>query len=328
MTREESGAGGGNTETSVASVEDAFSVLGDETRLRILLELAEVVRERGHGEGLPFAELRRRAGVDDSGRFNYHLSKLEDGFIEHTEGEYVARFPALSVVSAVYAGIYGGVDGATSQRMETDRECQLCDRPIQVRYEGHTLWMECEKHGMSDRYEVVPPGAYRNRSLRELEQVVFTRVLVNLFLARRGICLQCWGPTSIDYPVEQPPVEEIVDEQFDDSVEEFDELVEEFGEFDEFIGTDVHCERCWNQLRSPLRSVVAIHPVVLGAHRERGYGLLETVRNVTRIGEESVCETELHGTDPASATVRIDLDDETLVLDVDEECSVVDYRWE
>jgi len=309
MPDDSESASGDTGDASVASVEGAFSVLGDETRLRILLELAEVAGNRGIGAGLAFSELRQRVGVDDSGRFNYHLRKLEDGFVEKTDGEYVARFPALAVVSAVYAGTYRDVDDAPSRTTEIDIECQLCDRPLQAHYEEHTLWLECVEHGRSDEFSVVPPGAYRDRGLEELVRVVYTRTLVNLFLARRGICLQCWGPMSIDYPVGTP---------LSDGADGLDELV----------GTDVHCERCWNRSLSPLRTVVATHPLVLGFHREHGYDLLDTVVNVTRVGDASACESEPHGTDPASATVRITLDGETLALAIDETCTVVDYRWQ
>lgn len=301
---------GSSGKRRVDEVEDAFSVLGDETRLRILLVLVEVARERGLGEGLTFSELRGRVGVEDSGRFNYHLSQLRDGFVEKADGEYVARFPGLAVVSAVYAGLYtdGDADADGSHTATTDRDCQLCSRPLQIHYEDNALWLECPEHGAMDRYSAVPPGAATGRSLEELARTVYTRVLVNLFLARHRVCLQCWGVTTIEYPVEQPHVSE------------------RFAE--EFVWARLRCTRCWNQLRPPLRTVVATHPVVLGAFRERGYDLMETVRQVARIGDEQVCETELHGTDPPGATLRIELEGETLVLTVDETCTVVERRRE
>lgn len=52
------------------SVTDALEVLGNEIRVSILRELAEA-------DGpLSFTELRERAGVRDTGKFNYHLEKL------------------------------------------------------------------------------------------------------------------------------------------------------------------------------------------------------------------------------------------------------------
>lgn len=88
----------GNETDVVGSPENAFSVLGDEVRLEILLVLAE---QMGEKSGLTFSELRERVGVKDSGRFNYHLDKLGDGFIKKTDDGYVPRYPGLAVVSAV-----------------------------------------------------------------------------------------------------------------------------------------------------------------------------------------------------------------------------------
>jgi DNA-binding transcriptional ArsR family regulator len=88
---------------SVDLPEEVFSALGDETRLRILLELAAVANERGVGAGLSFSELRQRVGVEDSGRFNYHLDTLSGGFITKRDGQYVPLGPTVTF-SAVNGG--------------------------------------------------------------------------------------------------------------------------------------------------------------------------------------------------------------------------------
>jgi DNA-binding transcriptional ArsR family regulator len=65
-----------------ATPSDALDVLSDETRVRIIRALAEA-------EGaLAFSELRRAAGVEDDGRFNYHLSPVCDHFAREREGGY------------------------------------------------------------------------------------------------------------------------------------------------------------------------------------------------------------------------------------------------
>lgn len=73
---------------------DALTVLADETRIAILRALADA-------EGaLAFSELRRRAGVDDAGRFNYHLSKLREYFVREVDGGYALRHAGSRVVAA------------------------------------------------------------------------------------------------------------------------------------------------------------------------------------------------------------------------------------
>ncbi|NIS32577.1 MAG: helix-turn-helix domain-containing protein, partial [Actinobacteria bacterium] len=49
----------------------AYGLLGSEPRIGILQALGEADRP------VTFSELKERVDVDDSGRFNYHLSKLE-----------------------------------------------------------------------------------------------------------------------------------------------------------------------------------------------------------------------------------------------------------
>ena len=72
----------------------AFALLGDATRLRILRELWEAQRD-APDEGVPFEALRERAGVDDSGRFNYHLGKLTGRFVERGDDGYRLRFAGV-----------------------------------------------------------------------------------------------------------------------------------------------------------------------------------------------------------------------------------------
>lgn len=78
--------------------DDAFSVLGNETRMEIIQELADA------SDRLPFSELRDRVGVSDSGQFNYHLDKLVGHFVEDTEDGYGLRRAGERVIEAVVSG--------------------------------------------------------------------------------------------------------------------------------------------------------------------------------------------------------------------------------
>jgi DNA-binding transcriptional ArsR family regulator len=104
---------------------DALAVLGDETRIAILRVLAEAE------EPLPFSELRRRAGVDDAGRFNYHLSKLREYFVREQDGGYTLRHAGSRIVAT--AGVAGSAAGAEELRDMDERaddkhtdDCPVC----------------------------------------------------------------------------------------------------------------------------------------------------------------------------------------------------------
>ncbi|WP_227131682.1 winged helix-turn-helix domain-containing protein [Halorubellus salinus] len=62
---------------------DPLEVLGNEVRVRVLRALADADRP------LAFSELRRRSDVRDTGRFNYHLDRLTDYFVDATDDGYV-----------------------------------------------------------------------------------------------------------------------------------------------------------------------------------------------------------------------------------------------
>lgn len=103
-------------------VTDALDVLCNEIRMSILRELAEA-------EGaLAFSELRERVGIRDSGKFNYHLTKLCSYFVRETQGGYELGHAGTRVIAA--ADPRGG-DLPTSQT-ETDGgepeadECRVC----------------------------------------------------------------------------------------------------------------------------------------------------------------------------------------------------------
>lgn len=295
--------------TQVNSLDEVFSILGDETRIEILLELAAVASDQGIGEGLGFAALRERVGVTDSGRFNYHLGRLTGQFVTKREDSYIARWPALMLVAAIRAGQYEDTD-LTTERATTEFTCHLCDRALEVRFESGTLGtgvlMSCPEHGEMDGYWF-PPGVRSGRSVREAMRVAYTRLLENVRLARRGICMECWGRVSTDYVLDKPDTEG--DPQLEDQI------------FVQFA-----CERCWNQLGVPVRTYVGTYPVVAAAFRERGYRPLDATDAMT--GERGItCEDRLVREEPTGVSVRIGFDDETLVLTLDEGCSVVDHEW-
>lgn len=69
-------------ETDVSSAADEFELLASPVRLEILLALAD------GDEPLRYTDLRAATSVDDNGKLNYHLRKLE-AYVSNDDGEYV-----------------------------------------------------------------------------------------------------------------------------------------------------------------------------------------------------------------------------------------------
>ncbi len=103
----------------------ALDALTHETRVAILRTLADTDRP------LPFSDLRTRVGVEDPGRFNYHLNELQEHFLRTTGDGYELNYRGERVLVAA-----GGVD-----TVEDDDACPVCgdedcDRLIHVHLQG------------------------------------------------------------------------------------------------------------------------------------------------------------------------------------------------
>jgi len=84
-----------------AALAALFDLLSDETRLRIVSALAAHAHAVPDDPSLGFAALRQRVGARDSGRFNYHLRKLDGTLVERTQGGYALSRAGRHVVSVV-----------------------------------------------------------------------------------------------------------------------------------------------------------------------------------------------------------------------------------
>jgi hypothetical protein len=284
-----------------------MSTLGNDTRLQILLELAAVANDEGMGSGLPFSALRDRVGVADSGRFNYHLDELTDQFVTKLDDEYVARYPGLAVVAALYAGEHRDPAEGSRRSVPTEFTCPDCSRQATATYGRESVysgvWLECPEHGSFDTYPV-PPGACHDRSLADLLDVAYMRAHTNIRLARHGVCLECWGSVTITYPAESDCASP---------------------DGNQVVRAEIDCQRCWNWLSLPLRSVLVTYPPVQAMFLRHGYRPAEAAEQVTGPDGVADCETTLHD-DSHGATVRYELHGEEHVLTVDEACSVVEHR--
>lgn len=92
---------------------DALEVLGNDIRIRILQVLADA------SEPLTFTELREAVGVRDTGKFNYHLTKLCEYFVRETTDGYELGHAGARVVTASHTA-------ALDEAIEPVEECPVC----------------------------------------------------------------------------------------------------------------------------------------------------------------------------------------------------------
>ena len=130
--------------TDPEAAADAFDALSDPTRVAILRKLVtRFHRDDGHTVG--FAELRRAVGVDDPGRFNYHLDTLAPRFVaKHDEG-YSPTVAGRRAVESAESGVYA--ESAEPRSGTVDYDCPECGEALTAAYENRHIGVSCDDHG-------------------------------------------------------------------------------------------------------------------------------------------------------------------------------------
>jgi hypothetical protein len=164
---------------------------GDESRMRIVQALVEHRSEQPRDPGLPFSALRDASGIRDSGRFNYHLDKLRDRFVEEENGEYRLTYAGRKLGIALVSGTYrSGISKGPTEFGTCPRED--CGATLLARYEEGNVVVDCENDHRSFRTGL-PPGAAVDRSMEELFGVVVRSIFSDLETVQEGICPYCYG---------------------------------------------------------------------------------------------------------------------------------------
>ncbi|WP_255168527.1 winged helix-turn-helix domain-containing protein [Natrononativus amylolyticus] len=180
---------GGKEPTLEETVGDAFDLLSDETRLRILEALTERLRAQPGEPALGFSDLRRAVGRRDSGNFNYHLQQLVGRYVVETDGGYRLSASGLNVVTAIIAGTYDRADEPLAG--EVDDPCPLCGETLSASYEDSLLEVSCP----NDHWfrNLLPRGAVADRQLSAVVRLMTLRTRRDLELSQEGVCPWCYG---------------------------------------------------------------------------------------------------------------------------------------
>jgi hypothetical protein len=174
----------------------ALKAVGDESRMRIVQSLVEHRREHPKNPGLSFSDLREAVGIRDSGRFNYHLDKLRDRFVEEDDGEYKLTYAGRQIAIALVSGEYQS--GVSKDPIEHGT-CPVedCTATLFARYEDGYVRLDC-----ADDHQVFqtgfPPVAAVERPMEKLLDVVVHRVYDDLGMLQEGVCPQCYGAAGYE----------------------------------------------------------------------------------------------------------------------------------
>ena len=184
--------------------DEAFVALGNETRIGILQVL-----QNADGP-LAFSELRDRVGIDDPGRFNYHLGKLTGHFVAKGEDGYTLRTAGTRIIEGVLSGAVTEAPILNPTRLEAP--CPYCGENVEVSYQGERLLTRCTECPGSFKGSTVqstpagtialfdlPPVGLQGRTPREVLETAFRWTHLEYLTLAAGICPRCSG--TVDHSV-------------------------------------------------------------------------------------------------------------------------------
>lgn len=165
---------------------EAFSIVGNETRLSILKALWAA-----EDRPVRFSRLRKQVGIRDSAQFNYHLDKLTGQFVIRTDRGYDLRNAGKRVVQAVLSGSFN--EHPHVEPFTVDSPCTRCGGSLRARYEDEQLSIVCPDCERGHGTYPFPPGGLNDRSREELLTAFDQRVRHVYCLAADGVCPACGG---------------------------------------------------------------------------------------------------------------------------------------
>lgn len=315
-------AAAGATSSYVA---EAFSALGNETRLAILLALWERYDPFTDANAVSFSDLYDTIGLRDSGQFNYHLDKLTGHFIRKSDDGYELRRAGQKLVRAVIAG--RGLEEPEFGPAEIDLDCWLCGAPTAVTYQDEWLYhvcTECDGLFAGDAEEPdgylggmsLDPAGLTHRSPEDLLAVSWMRTMHHLHMGVESICNECSGEMARSLHIcgEHEP---------DGGV------CTNCGRHVPVVGR-LRCTVCKTTHMAPPRLFLAYHPAVIAFYHEHGitiqYGRT-TVETFTDITEHVLeAKQEVISNDPPQVRVTFTHNDDTISLTLESDLKVIEER--
>ena len=307
----------GPTEGPDLSPEEAFVVLGNETRLKILQVLGD------HGGVMSFTALRNAVGIRQGGQFNYHLDKLVGHFVAKTEAGYSLRIPGQRIVEAVLSGTV--TMDPKLDLTELEFTCRICGHPISVSYQLERLELYCSgcagqykreekgresvldtSDGWLGGYQLSPAGAVDRNPIELLYASSLRSHLANVARSN-GLCPACDGR-----------VERVVTVCEDHSAQ--DGLCD-VCQRRHAIQVTISCTQCPDELDGMAVNVLVAD---LGLRRFVADQGIDPLTEGFRWGWDY--EEQIHSTDPLDASFIFEVNGETIAVTVNESLDVVDME--
>lgn len=288
-------------ESEPLSPEDAFALFGHDLRVSMLLELAEA-----DGRSLPFSELRRRVEERDSGKFSYHLSKLEDRFVarDPDTDEYRLLYPGHHIIDTIQAGVYH--EQASLEGVSLDGVCVHCGGPLKFDYDtvtsGRVSCRDCDRILLGYPFD---PGGLTDRDGDAVARAYDVRARTTWESAHHGVCPVCSGRVGAAFDADVPP-----------------RLA---ATHDHPVLVAFDCEQCSYFVNAPVGALLTWNPEVVAFLVERDVDVRERrLWELPLVVDPDAVTVE--SDDPWRVAVTVSADEETRVATLDETVSVVAFE--
>lgn len=301
-----------STDTPRLSPDEAFDLLGDETRIGILHALWEMYDPHAEDNSVAFSSLYDHAEGRDSGNFSYHLQKLTDQFVRKTADGYMLTPSGFEIIQAVIAG--AATERPTLDPTTVDATCPRCECPVLIAYEDGSIWAWCS--GCSGYWRgngtffgfSLPPEGLRNRNADEIFDATIAYSIRRFETMCDGVCPECAGVVTASLAV--------------CGNHEADESICERCGF-HYLGTITFvCDSCKFAWRSPSWAPLQYHPAVASFYYD--HGIEHVTGSWDALRRSFDWDEKLLSTDPARLRITIVCENEAFHATIDERGSVVD----
>jgi DNA-binding transcriptional ArsR family regulator len=305
----------GRIEAGGVTPTEAFSILGNETRISVLQALWE------GEEPMSFSDLREAVGVD-KGNFNYHLNELSH-FVRRCEEGYELRETGTQVMRAVVAGTI--TEDPELGPVEAGRPCPFCGSPIELLYRNEHITVRCRDcagvlggdlpDGAFMHY-AFPPAGLADRSLPEVVEAAHVLFEAHVAVMLQGVCPACTARTE---------TEVLVCEEHAIGPDGLCERCESVPE----IWARFTCRNCRYERRAVLWLVAVYHPATITALSERWE--FDTFLELQRLlwsnpGYIASVSERVVSTDPLRLRVEFPTESGSLSIRYDEHLHVLDVE--
>lgn len=290
--------------------ETAFSLLANETRVKIIEELGIATTSPETGiPRLSYAALQSRVGLRDSGQFNYHLKKLVGNYVAKEKDGYRLRWPGIVLYRTLVAGLLTDEEDPPVGRFPVGTDCHRCGDPIEAHLYETLFRVSCWSCDANYTDVYFPSHGLVGRDRDELLRAVHRRSRTVSDSMTSGQCPWCASEVSAEIHEGDGSLPSLHDTR----------------DLDVYVV--YHCTDCTGFQYMPVSEVLLYRPAAVAFYHDHGRDLTAipkwTLEWAVTDGTTTVLDT-----DPWRFSVRIPLDDAELVAELDDELAVVDARRE